>query len=224
MPEGNDQKLTNLILEALKLKGLNLDKLSQLTGVSERSLALILEERFEKLPPAPYVHGYLMKIAEALNLDGQKLWQEYLKNNSDLRRSGEEDMLPQNRFAIQKMNKKIVVISAAIIVILVYGAFRLPSLFGQPELDISSPKDNPTIVQDSNFTIHGIMNPADELTINGEAVYAQKDGNFEKEILLQSGFNSVTFEIKKILGKTFTITRQIFYQTKNEKIPNAQTQ
>ncbi|TSA45348.1 helix-turn-helix domain-containing protein, partial [bacterium] len=55
MPETNDQKLTNFILEALKLKGLTLDKLSQLTGVSERSLALLIEEKFDKLPPAPYV-------------------------------------------------------------------------------------------------------------------------------------------------------------------------
>ena len=35
---------------------------------AERSLALLLEERFDKLPPAPYVHGYLVKIAEALKL------------------------------------------------------------------------------------------------------------------------------------------------------------
>ncbi len=104
--ENENKNLANLILEALKLKGLNLDKLSQLTGVSERSLALILEERFEKLPSAPYIHGYLLKIAEVLNLDGQKLWQEYLKNNAEIRRSGQEDTLPLNRFAIPKLNKK----------------------------------------------------------------------------------------------------------------------
>ena len=32
MPENNEQKISNLILEALKLKGLTLDKLSQLTN------------------------------------------------------------------------------------------------------------------------------------------------------------------------------------------------
>lgn len=222
--ENENKNLTNLILEALKLKGLTIDKLSQTTGVSERSLALLLEERFEKLPPAPYVHGYLIKIAEALNLDGQKLWQEYLKNNSDLRRSGEEDHLPPNRFAVKKMNKKVVGISVAVALILIYAAFRLPSLFGQPELELSNLVENPTVVENSGFTIHGIMNPADELKINGEAVYPSGDGNFQKEILLQSGFNNVIFEIKKILGKTYTVTKQIFYKTKNEKIPDAQTQ
>jgi lambda repressor-like predicted transcriptional regulator len=218
MENENDKNLTNLILEALKLKGMNIDKLSQLTGVSERSLALLLEEQFDKLPPAPYVHGYLVKIAETLNLDGQRLWQEYLKNNGDIRRSGEEDKLPPNRFAIPKLNKKMIAVSAAVVVILALIIFRLPAFFGQPELKLEGLNEDPVIVQSSNFTVHGIMNPADELTINGEAVYPDNEGNFEKSILLQSGFNNLTFEIKKLLGKTHTVTKQVFYQTeKNDE-------
>lgn len=221
MPETEELKnLTNLILEALKMKGLTIDKLSQMTGVSERSLALILEEKFEKLPPSPYVHGYLVKIAEVLNLDGQKLWQEYLKDNDEIRRSGKEDILPPNRFAIPKTNKKMVIGIGAAVIILGYLAFRLPGLFGQPALTISDLNDNPTTVSDPSFTVHGIMNPADELTINGEAVYPKEDGSFEKNLLLQPGFNNVVFQIKKLLGKTNTITKQVFYQTKE----NVQTQ
>jgi len=205
--------LANLILEALKARGLTIDKLSQLTGVSERSLSLILEDQYEKLPPAPYVRGYIVKIAEVLNLEPQKLWQEYLKNNSSIRRSGNEDTLPQNRFAIPKFNKKIAVSSAIIVLVAGYLIFRLPGLLGQPELSITNPGDNQAVVSDPNFTIRGIMNPSDELTVNGDAVYPGKDGNFEKNIILQSGFNNVTFQIKKLLGKTYTITRQIFYQS-----------
>jgi lambda repressor-like predicted transcriptional regulator len=224
MPETEDLKnLTNLILEALKLKGLTIDKLSQMTGVSERSLALLLEEKFEKLPPLPYVHGYLVKIAEALNLDGQKLWQEYLKNNSEIRQSGKEDILPPNRFAIPKINKKVAVGLAAAVIILGYLAFRLPGFFDQTEMTISDLNGNPTIVQNSNFTAHGIINPSDELTINGEAVYPDKDGNFQKNILLQPGFNNIVFQTKKLLGKTYTITKQVFYQTKDNN-ENVQAQ
>jgi len=211
--ENENKNLTNLILESLKLKGLTIDKLSQLTGVSERSLALILEERFDKLPSVPYVHGYLLKIAEVLNLDGQKLWQEFLKNREEIRQSGEEDTLPPNRFAIPKLNKKIVAASVVAIIVLGYIAIRLPGLFGQPELKLTNLTADPTVTSDASFTIHGIMNPSDELTINGEAVYPQKDGSFEKNILLQPGFNNVTFQIKKLLGKAYTITKQVFYQS-----------
>jgi lambda repressor-like predicted transcriptional regulator len=212
MPEQEIQNIAGLILEAIKLKGLTLDKLSQLSGVSERALALILEERFDKLPSAPYIHGYLIKIAEVLNLDGQKLWQEFIKNNERVRRSGQEDILPPNRFAIPKLNKKITVASIIAGVIIVYLVIRLPGFLGRPELDIENLSADPTVVLSQNFTIRGIMNSSDELTINGEAVYPAKDGSFEKNILLQSGFNSVVFQIKKLLGKTYTVTKQIFYQ------------
>lgn len=212
--ENEKKNLINLILEALKLKGMNLEKLSQLTGVSERSLALLLEEQYDKLPPAPYVRGYLVKIAETLNLDGRELWREYLKNNGEIRRSGGEDTLPLNRFAIPKLNKKIVAISGAAVLIIAIIIFRLPAFFGQPELKISNISENPTIVNEATFAVHGIMNPADELTINGEAVYPQKDGNFEKSVLLQPGFNNLVFQIKKLLGRIYTVEKQIFYQTK----------
>lgn len=212
--ENEKKNLNNHILEALKLKGMNLEKLSQLTGVSERSLALLLEEQYDKLPPAPYVRGYLVKIAEALNLDGRELWREYLKNNGEIRRSGREDTLPMNRFAIPKLNKKIVAISGAAILIIAIIVFRLPAFFGQPELKISNISENPTIVNEATFSVHGIMNPADELTINGEVVYPQKDGNFEKSVLLQPGFNNLVFQIKKLLGRTYAVEKQVFYQVK----------
>ena len=97
-------------------------------------------------------------------------------------------------------------------VIIVYLVIRLPGFLGRPELDIENLSADPTVVLSQNFTIRGIMNSSDELTINGEAVYPAKDGSFEKNILLQSGFNSVVFQIKKLLGKTYTVTKQIFYQ------------
>ncbi|MEK7651144.1 MAG: helix-turn-helix domain-containing protein [Patescibacteria group bacterium] len=214
--ENEKKKLNNLILEALKLKGMNLEKLSQLTGVSEHSLALLLEEQFDKLPPAPYVRGYLLKIAEVLNLDGRELWREYLKNNEEIRRSGKEDILPLNRFAIPKLNKKIVAISGAVILFVALVIFRLPAFFGQPELEISNIDENPTIVREATFAVRGIMNPTDELMINGEVIYPQKDGNFEKNILLQPGFNNVVFQIKKLLGRVYMVEKQIFYQTKEK--------
>ena len=143
-----------------------------------------------------------------------------MKNNEEIRRSGKEDILPLNRFAIPKLNKKIIAISGAVVLVLALVIFRLPVFFGQPELKISNINENPTIVYEATFAVHGIMNSADELTINGEAIYPQKDGNFEKNILLQPGFNNVVFQIKKVLGRTYTVEKQIFYQVKE----NSETQ
>lgn len=208
-----EKNLSGFIVEALKTRGMTLEKLSQLSGVSEGALELLLEERFDKLPSAPYIHGYLMKIAEVLNIDGKELWQHYLKNNEELRRSGEEDTLPLNRFITPQINKKVVIIAACIIVIGGYFILRLPSLLGKPELNLRNLDENQIIATSPQFTIEGSMDPADKLTVNGEVIYPDKDGLFKKDVSLQPGFNTFIFEVKKLLGSSYTITKQVFYET-----------
>ncbi len=208
-----EKNLSGFIVEVLKARGMTLEKLSQLSGVPEGALELLLEERFDKLPSAPYIHGYLMKVAEVLNIDGKELWRRYLKNNEELRRSGREDTLPPNRFITPHVDKKVVIIAICIIVIGGYFILRLPSLLGKPELNLRGLDKNQTIVTSPRFSIEGSIDSADKLAINGETIYPDKDGGFKKDVSLQPGFNTFTFEVKKLLGSSYTVTRQIFYET-----------
>lgn len=212
MDESKD--LSSIIIETLRTKSLTVERLSQLSGVSERFLTLLIEGKIEKMPSRPYTHGYLLKIAGVLNLDGERLWQEYLKNNESVRRSGKNDQLPKNRFAIERINRKTLAITGIILIILGYLLTRLPSFFGKPELSLVN-LDNETNVAVATFIIQGKMNPSDQLTLNGERLYPDKDGKFEKSIQLQPGFNTLTFSIKKLLGKEYIINKQIFYKQTN---------
>ncbi len=212
--ETEQKNLAALIAEALRVKGLSVEKLSQLTGISERPIAMLLEEKWDKLPSSPYVHGYLLKIGEVLGLDGQKLWSEYLKNNEAIRRSGKEDILPPNRFALSRWNKKFIWGGVLAFFIVVYGASRIVSFYSQPMLVINGFPGNSLTTTSSIFTISGRMDPNAQLTINNEQVYPDKNGFFEKTIpLLQpNNFTPLTFDIKKPFGKDYVITKQIFYE------------
>ena len=89
---------------------------------------------------------------------------------------------------------------------------RTPAdFFQQPKLDLENITETMT-VKTKELKIKGKINPKNNLTLNNEEVYADKDGNFEKDILLQTGFNTLTFKIKKFLGKEFTVTKQVFYE------------
>ncbi len=214
------KNLSSLILESLRTKGLTVERLSQLSGVSERFLTSLIEGKMEKLPPRPYAHGYLVKVAEALNLDGEKLWADYLKNNEAIRRSGKNDRLPRNRFAVPPFNKKIAVAALALLIVAVYAAVRLPAFFGKPRLTLTNLEDNRTVVREKNFTIKGKINPPSQLTVNDETIYPDRSGSFEKSLELQPGFNTLTFKIKKFLGEERAVTRQIFYQAPEEPPKN----
>jgi len=206
-----NKSLSNLILDSLRLKGMSVEKLAQVTGISEMFLEQLLEEKFEKLPSYPYMRGYLIKIGNVLNLDGEKLWQEYIRHNQAIKSSGRHDRLPSNRFAFSLFGKKAIYATIALLFFAGYMSFRLADFFQQPKLDLENITETMT-VKTKELKIKGKINPKNNLTLNNEEVYADKDGNFEKDILLQTGFNTLTFKIKKFLGKEFTVTKQVFYE------------
>jgi transcriptional regulator with XRE-family HTH domain len=214
------KSVSSTLMDAMRVKNLSVEKVANATGVSENFISAILDENSKKLPPAPYVHGYLLKIAEALGLDGEKLWQSYLKSNDGIRRSGERDHLPSNRFAANPVKRSLVIAVLVIVLVLGYVGIKVFSYLSTPNLTLAQISDN-MVVTDPQFTIHGTTDPSNKLTVNGDAVYPDKNGNFEASVDLQPGFNTITFKIKKLLGRDYTITKQIFYQTP-QTVPGAQ--
>ncbi|OGZ35969.1 MAG: hypothetical protein A2V60_01210 [Candidatus Portnoybacteria bacterium RIFCSPHIGHO2_01_FULL_39_19] len=78
------------------------------------------------------------------------------------------------------------------------------------DLEIIQPSTDITANQE-NFEIIGRTNPVAYLTVNGQEVYIDKEGNFRKEISLTNGLNIIKIEAKNRFGKTNTIIRRIIY-------------
>lgn len=205
-----------MLTEVLKDKNISLTKLSELTGVSERFLESLIEEKYEKLPAAPYVRSYLFKIADVLSLDGQKLWQEYQKN-TQLKKSGLNDRLPFNRYSLKPLNKKIIFLLIVIILLVGYLIFRYNFFLGKPTLSLLGQLANSAnpVVSELDFKIEGRIKPGDQLMINKENIYVDENGYFQKDYFLQPGLNIVQFQIKRFLGRETIITKQVLYLPKN---------
>lgn len=194
--------------EKLKERGYTLKQLSEATSVSLAHLESLSHGRFENLPPAPYVHGYLEKIGEVLAFDPEPWWNE-IKHHEDMGRSGEGDRLPDNRF-FRKPQRAWVVGGAVIIVLLIYFGFRFSLIMGRPELDVQDPREASTQTNVERFVLRGTVQNGD-LYINNERIEPRDDGSWEKELLLQSGPNTVEIRAKKFLGRENVVVRQIFY-------------
>jgi len=207
-----------MLTETLKEKNITLNKLSEITGISERYLEAITEEKYEKLPPSPYVRSYLFKIADALNLDGQKLWQEYQKN-SQLKKSGLNDKLPLNRYSLKPLNKKIIFLTVLIILIAGYFIFRYNSFIGRPTVSLLGQLANAanSVVSSPDFKIEGQIKSGDQLAINKESSYVDGSGYFQKNISLQPGLNVIQLQVKRFLGREITVNKQVIYLPDNSK-------
>ncbi len=197
--------------KALHEKKLSPARLAELTNVPERYVTMFVAGEEKGLPPAPYVRGYLMKIAGALGLEGEMLWKAYQKQ-LELETSGESDKLPSNRFAFKKTSGKKVAAVMVIGVIVIVAAIWARSLFGIGEITITNPVEDPFATNQSSVDLRGKIDASDRLTINNEDVPIDANGYFEKQFSLEPGINSVEFKVKRLLGKETTITKQIIYQ------------
>jgi cytoskeletal protein RodZ len=203
--------LKEIIREEMKIKGLNVQKLSELTDIPPYYIKALLENDFSKLPAAPYVRGYLNAIAKVLEIDSEPLWQEYQKESS-IKRSGENDRLPTNRYAQKPFNKIGFVITIVVLIFIALLTPKIVDFLGHPTIEITSPPSDMYTTQDDIFTLKGkVKNPQDKLSINGSEVIINQDGSFEKQVTLSPGCNDNVFEfvVKRFLGLSTSVKRTI---------------
>lgn len=203
-----------LLSEAMELKNMNWAKLSQLTGIPDRYLAAFQTLNIRQLPAAPYVRGYLHKIALVLHLNAEELWQLYKKELAP-KTSGALDKLPSNRFAIQSLNKNWVIAAVIVVLALLYLLINASNIFGAPALKIISPEASIVSVTEPVINLVGRFDYKDKLTINGQETLGNESGEFQTDFYLQPGLNTIEFKVKRFLGKETVILRQVLYEPKN---------
>lgn len=217
-PQEQQRKLSSVLLDAMQAKNLNVDKLATLTNISERFIEPLLSDELKKLPSSPYLHGYIVKIGSVLGLDGEEMWSVYFKENLEVRRSGKFDDLPKNRFEKRHIDRRIVFGGALGIIFLIFAIWRIQVYFGPPALSLADFTDN-MVVETPEYTMRGNVDAKHQLILNGEQIYQESNGDFEKEIALQPGWNALSFKIKKFLGNEYTIEKQIFLKTDKTPAP-----
>ncbi|MBI2515110.1 helix-turn-helix domain-containing protein [Candidatus Wolfebacteria bacterium] len=211
MSDIQQKTLREILTETIDLRGLTIERLAELTNIPERYLTALRDGDLKRLPPGPYVRGYLMKIAEILEIDGRILWDVYKKQHP-LRTSGIEDRLPRNRFALKRFKKKAVVWAIIIGLIVIYLIWQGKDFFGTPSIEIVNPVSDNAVVNSASIRLTGEVNPKDKLMVNNEEVLVEASGRFEKEFPLQPGVNTAEFKVKRFLGKETKVVRQIIYQ------------
>ncbi len=215
-----DGKLLKEILnEGLDQRGWGIKKLTEVTSIQERYIQLLLSGELHKLPPAPYVRGYLTKICQALELDMQDVWQTY-KGEIEVATSGPLDRLPINRFAIKSGLKKFVFVGILAILIVAYLIWNARQLIGSPTLTITAPQEETTTTGEPTVIIEGSTDYSNKLTINNEQIYLEKNGHFKKDYDLQEGVNTFEILAKKFLGRETKVVKKIIRQPVDQKIIN----
>ena len=212
-----DRPFKEILIEAIEQNGTDIPKLAESSRIPTRYLELLIRGEDTYLPAAPYVHGYIIRLANNLELDGDLLWELYKKEN-EVKISGGNDKLPGNRFSIQNTsNTKFFVIGGVVALALIYVIFRFNDLFGTPSLTILDPNEENVTVSTENYTIVGSTKDEIKITINGELVDTDENNGFTKEVLLEPGLNTFTIEASKFLGGSSKTIRQIIFEGESRR-------
>lgn len=199
--------ITSVLKELMETRGLTAGKLSEMTDVPQRFITSLVNGDFNNLPSEPYIRGYLFKIAGVLSADPNFLWKSF-RQSSDIHSSGSGDLLPVNRFSLEKVSSKKLWLILAAIVVLIFLGFRINSILGKPTLEVTLPETT----ADQTINVTGKVNPGDTLTLNNEVVYSNESGEFTEEVRLEPGLNTLEFRVKRYLGRETKTVKQVFYQ------------
>ena len=201
------EDIVEVLKKLMKSKGVGAAKLASLTDVPSRFIDALLEGNFDQLPSQPYIRGYLFKISVTLGAENDYLWQVF-RSSVEALSSGEKDRLPSNRFALQKMSKSTMIWILSGIVVFLLISLNFNRILGKPDIEVTVPDTT----EESVITVTGTINPDDRLTLNGEIIYTNDIGVFEKQVQLELGLNTLDFRAKRYLGRETKLVKQVFYQ------------
>lgn len=195
----------------LRERGFSLEKLSKISGIALKHLENLARGDLEHLPAAPYLHGYIIRLGQILDFDGEAWW-EKIKKEEGVKRSGARDELPKNRFARSSIKPSTWLALAAILFLIFYFGFRFAQIFGEPTIIVNEPAADPTTVTVDTLVVSGKLENGDSLTVNSSTALLHADGSWEETILLQPGLNTITITAKKTLGREKTVVRHVNYE------------
>lgn len=87
-----------------------------------------------------------------------------------------------------------------LLLFLVYAGFETWKFVAGPSLNITKPSDFETVI-DPMIKVEGVVKRAAFISINGNQVFADKDGNILNELLLPEGYTIIRVEVKDRFGK-----------------------
>jgi cytoskeletal protein RodZ len=195
-------------LKKLRSEGrISLAEASKSTKIQIKYLEYLESGEYEKLPAKVYVKGFLRSYANFLGISESyliKLYEreqgirENIKNTSQEKKLAEPIKFP--RFII---TPRIIVMSA--VGLLVFGCFfylykEMGNFVNTPRLVVIKPVSG-SVVESKSVYVSGVSEKDSEVFINDQPTMVNDKGEFNENVGLQDGLNTISVKAKNKFGK-----------------------
>lgn len=204
-------KLGSRFKDAREEWGLTLANVVSATRIPLKYLEALENNNFTELPKAKvYRLGYVREYAEFLKLDPDRLINQFVKENGlkDIVIIHPNKIINNMSFYSISIWARNILVIACVILFFSYLTLQVKGILEPPRLVILDPAEG-LVTNQLNIIVRGETEKECQLTINGQETMLNEKGQFQSNIDLSDGVNTIVVSATKKHGKTKTVTRHI---------------
>lgn len=208
----DEETVAEQLRRTRQARGLKIEEAAKRLKISRRYLEALEKNRHTDLPSGVYGRNFLREYAIFLGLDPTPLLEQFMAESAAIPAPEgglfERQVVSRRHLWALPQLLKNAIIGVLIIACLFYLGLLLKRIFEPPFLRIDYPPES-LVTADTRLEISGQSEPETDIAINGQAVLADKQGVFKREIYLPPGLNVLTITAKKKYGRTASASRQV---------------
>ncbi len=212
----DNEIVAEILRNRRKEKNISLEKVSQEIDIHIKYLKALESGDFSAMPSGVYGKNFLKEYALFLGINYKELLEILDDKNYFSDFDNKENIFSRQRtkrkdFLFFPKIIKNILIALIVFSCFIYVGISLRKIITPPNLYISSPAENITI-HENNINIIGTTDPGAIITINGEIINSNSDGDFNKNINLKNGINIIKISAKKKYSQETTLERYVLVE------------
>lgn len=199
----------NILAEKRLSKKIPITKAARDLKIKKEHLQAIEDGQWQSLPEPTFVKGFIKNYAKYLGLDPNHTLALYRREYDEAKYPQKESPLKRDRRLMFTPNKAIsLAFILAVIVFVIYLASQYFSILESPKLDVTSP-ENDLSTSIPYVVVLGKVESDSTVSVEGEFVAVDQEGNFTKQVELVEGKNTIEIIAAKRLSPKTKITRTV---------------
>ena len=203
----------------------DLSSVSTDTKIQKRYLEYIENNQFDKFDSKVFATGFIKIYATYLGLDVEKILALYRRSTLiDIKPKSAKNLLTQKRKLphIQISPKFLAIFTLITFLLLIVGyvGYQIYKFQTPPMLTISQPIDE-FVSEEEIIVLKGITQSSVLISVNDQPVEVGNSGEFETEVTLIEGVNTITVKAKKSSNSNLEskkTVRVIYSPTQQEEV------
>lgn len=208
----SNPKLSYIVQRYRYKKAYTIENLASIVSVDPNYIKSIELDNYNKIIPNKEIKSILKKLCYALNLKYYKILNLYEKEKFDhINIYYKKDHIKNliNNTSINNQTIRGMVLFLGAFLIVSYISYQIYFFVRIPKVSLSNSNEI-EYVENEEYYLKGSTDPNSQLTLNGQRVKINTDGDFDFKLNLNKGVNIFKFVVSKNNRSKVTILKRVY--------------